>query len=204
MMVVIGANSLGRALLASGDVRATQDGLVAAGMLGVAAKRSPTQRGLVAGRHRLSAGGLAFVLKVEFVGFVFIVPWVSIGRHLGALKLHSAYECQDGGLDLLPAHRVDWMSAMSACSLARPSAFPRRAAVFVKSASALVAETTPQVALRPTIVVQRSVSLKRWHRHEETLWAPSVIFRSRMTNMSSNVILTKGLQPFVAARVVLP
>ncbi len=74
MMVVIGANSLGRALLASGDVRATQDGLIAAGMLGVAAKRSPTQRGLVAGGHRLSAGGLAFVLKVEFVGFVFIVP----------------------------------------------------------------------------------------------------------------------------------
>ena len=73
MMVVIGANSLGRALLAGGNVRTTQDGLIAAGMLGMAAKRSPAQRGLVAGRHGRCSVGMAFVLKVELIGLVFIV-----------------------------------------------------------------------------------------------------------------------------------
>ena len=48
---------------------------------------------------------------------------------------------------------------------------------------------------------QRSVSLRDGIATKKPL-APSMIFRSRMTNMSSNVMLQKACKPFVAARVV--
>src|SRR5271165_1545177 len=133
MMVVVGADSFGRALLARRDVRPTQYGLIAARMLGMASERRPAQGGLVAGAHGWT-GGVAFVLNVEVVDLVFIIPR-DIAGHLRALELFRV-RCQDGRLDLLTAHRVDRMSDVG-MQLGSPVGVAQRA-VFVESASALI------------------------------------------------------------------
>lgn len=72
MMVMVGADSLGGALLASGDVRPTKDGLVTAGVLCVATQRCPANRRLVPGGHG-GAARMIFVLQVKVVYLVFVV-----------------------------------------------------------------------------------------------------------------------------------
>src|SRR5262249_32699023 len=107
MVVMVGAYSFGSALLASRDVRPTQDGLVPAGVLCVTTQRCPANRRFVPGRHGRTAR-MTFVLKVEVVYLVFVVAR-DIAGHLGALELLGV-RCQDRSLDLLTAHRIDGMS----------------------------------------------------------------------------------------------
>jgi hypothetical protein len=63
-------------------------------------------------------------------------------------------------------------------------------AVLVQAAAALVAEPAAEVVLGAA-VVQRSVSFRDGMATKKPL-APSMILRSRMTNMSSNVMLQKA------------
>src|SRR4029077_6840207 len=72
-------------------------------------------------------------------------------------------------------------------------------AVFVESTPALIAKATPQVVLRSTIVAAVR-QLARRHRHEEALGT----FDDFQVADDEHVVerdTTKGLQPFVAARV---
>jgi hypothetical protein len=85
MMVMIGADSFGSALLASGDMGATQHGLIAAGVLGVATKGGTANWRFVPGRHGRTAR-MTFVLNVEVVYLVFVVAR-DVAGHLGALEL---------------------------------------------------------------------------------------------------------------------
>ena len=175
-------------------MRPPEHGLAAAGMVRMAPERPPPQRRLVGGRDR--RGGMRVVVQLEIVGLVFVVPR-NVAWHLGTFELIGVGG-QDGRLDLLATHRVDRMGDVGV-ELGPPVGVTQ-GTVLVEPATALVAESAAKVVLRPTVVAAIR-QLSRRHRHEESLGA----FDDFQVADDEHVVkrdTAKGLQPFVAARVV--